>query len=93
MISKIKKHWYYIALFVLVIIIIYIRYIPIETYSYATSGCTGLESASYETVEYRIIGGDRNSFYSDKEAVPESSFQFLAAACATDTKTHELFIL
>ncbi len=93
MITKVKKRWYYIALFLLVLVIIYGRYIPIDTYTYATSGCTGLESASYDSVEYRIIGGDRNSFYSDKEAVPESSFQFIAAACATDTKTHELFIL
>lgn len=93
MISEIKKHWYYTVLFVLVLIIIYVRYIPIETYSYATSGCTGIESASYETVEYRIIGGDRNSFYNDKEEISEWSFDLIKATCATNTKTHKLFIL
>ena len=90
---NIKKYRYYYLAVALLVLLAAARFIPVDSYTYATSGCKGLGTTVHPTVDYRIIAGQRSDFDSDRQQIPQRSFEFTQALCAMDTKTHRLYLL
>ena len=67
--------------------------IPIDNYSYSTSGCVGLGTSKHEYKRYSLLKGEKIQFDQDKISIKPTAFEMIHAGCGTDTETHTLYTL